>query len=65
MQDITSFEMIQLTKRCNQKTSKCVGSGGGGCELSKKYIFLQGKIKWKNSCMLRNPQNILAIAKKN
>lgn len=30
MQDITSFEMIQLTKRCNQKTSKCVGSGGGG-----------------------------------
>lgn len=34
MQDITSFEMIQLTKRCNQKTSKCVGSGGGGGAVS-------------------------------
>lgn len=55
MQDVTSFEMIQLTKRCNQKTSKCVGSGGGGCELSKKYIFLQGKIKWKKFMHAKKP----------
>ena len=48
MQDITSFEMIQLTKRCNQKTSKCVGSGGGGgvSEVKSTYSWkekLNGK----------------------
>ena len=65
MQDITSFEMIQLTKRCSQKTSKCVGSGGGGGVSEVKSIYSwKEKLYGKNSWMLRNPQNILAIAKK-
>lgn len=65
MQDITSFEMIQLTKRCNQKTSKCVGSGGGDVSEVKSTYSWKEKLNGKNSCMLRNPQNILVIAKKN